>query len=180
MGGAAGFSFSGRSVISASVVRIIAAMEAAFSSAERVTLAASITPASTISSVLFVEHIDSRCSCFSSLSARGEPSRRPPRRPGQRSRPVVRSGSSRARRRIWTPVAASPVASTLSSASTAFNSATPPPGTKPSSTAARVAESASSTRVLRNFSSTSVPAPTLIRPTPPESLARRSCSFSLS
>src|SRR5579883_1924525 len=40
------------SVISASVVRIIAAMEAAFSSAERVTFAASITPASTMSSVL--------------------------------------------------------------------------------------------------------------------------------
>jgi hypothetical protein len=37
MAGAAGFSFSGMSVMSASVVRIIAAMLAAFSNAERVT-----------------------------------------------------------------------------------------------------------------------------------------------
>jgi hypothetical protein len=56
----------------------------------------------------------------------------------------------------------------------------PPPGTMPSSTAARVAWSASSTRSLRSFTSTSVAPPTLITATPPASLARRSCSFSRS
>ena len=58
--------------------------------------------------------------------------------------------------------------------------ATPPPGTMPSSTAARVALSASSMRSLNSFISTSVAAPTAITATPPASLARRSCSFSLS
>jgi hypothetical protein len=50
----------------------------------------------------------------------------------------------------------------------------------PSSTAARVAESASSMRCFFSFSSTSVAAPTLTTATPPESLARRSWSFSRS
>ena len=62
----------------------------------------------------------------------------------------------------------------------AFSSTTPPPDTTPSSTAARVALSASSTRSLRSFTSTSVAPPTLITATPPASLARRSCSFSRS
>ncbi len=62
----------------------------------------------------------------------------------------------------------------------ALISATPPPGTMPSSTAARVAESASSTRCFFSFSSVSVAAPTLITATPPASFARRSCSFSRS
>ena len=59
-------------------------------------------------------------------------------------------------------------------------SATPPPGTMPSSTAARVAESASSTRCFFSFSSVSVAAPTLMTATPPASFASRSCSFSRS
>src|SRR2546429_2463592 len=46
--GAAGFSFSGISVISASVVRIIEAMLAAFCKAERATFAGSMIPAATI------------------------------------------------------------------------------------------------------------------------------------
>ena len=50
----------------------------------------------------------------------------------------------------------------------------------PSSTAARVAERASSTRCFFSLSSTSVAAPTLITATPPASLASRSCSFSRS
>src|SRR6266699_2133023 len=57
---------------------------------------------------------------------------------------------------------------------------TPPPGRTPSSTAARVAWSASSTRSLRSFTSTSVAPPTRITATPPASLASRSCSFSRS
>ncbi len=59
-------------------------------------------------------------------------------------------------------------------------SGTPPPGTTPSSTAARVACSASSTRAFFSFISTSVAAPTLMTATPPASLASRSCSFSRS
>src|SRR5881397_1066788 len=50
----------------------------------------------------------------------------------------------------------------------------------PSSTAARVAWRASSTRCFFSFISVSVAAPTLITATPPESLASRSCSFSRS
>jgi hypothetical protein len=50
----------------------------------------------------------------------------------------------------------------------------------PSSTAARVACSASSTRAFFSFISLSVAAPTLIFATPPESFASRSSSFSRS
>jgi hypothetical protein len=53
-------------------------------------------------------------------------------------------------------------------------------GTMPSSTAARVAFRASSTRSLRSFTSTSVAPPTRMTATPPASFARRSCSFSRS
>ena len=62
----------------------------------------------------------------------------------------------------------------------AYKSATPPPMTMPSSTAARVEFNASSTRSLRSLTATSVAAPTLITATPPASFARRSCSFSRS
>mmetsp|Transcript_21841 Transcript_21841/g.49381 ORF Transcript_21841/g.49381 Transcript_21841/m.49381 type:complete len:337 (-) Transcript_21841:795-1805(-) len=58
--------------------------------------------------------------------------------------------------------------------------ALPPPGTMPSSTAARVALSASTTRSFFSCTSVSVAPPTLITATPPESLARRSWSFSFS
>src|SRR3972149_1698319 len=63
----------------------------------------------------------------------------------------------------------------FSIAGTQRSSATPPPGTIPSSIAARVALSASSTRAFFSFSSTSVEAPTLMIATPPASLASRSC-----
>ena len=49
MGGAIGFSFSGRSVIRTSVVRIMDAIEEAFSSAPRTTLTGSMIPASIMS-----------------------------------------------------------------------------------------------------------------------------------
>ena len=60
------------------------------------------------------------------------------------------------------------------------SSATPPPGTMPSSTAARVACIASSTRAFFSFISVSVAAPTLMTATPPTSFANRSCNFSRS
>ena len=59
-------------------------------------------------------------------------------------------------------------------------SATPPPGTMPSSTAALAVETASSMRCFFSLSSTSVAAPTFRTATPPDSLARRSWSFSRS
>ena len=62
----------------------------------------------------------------------------------------------------------------------ARSSATPPPGTMPSSTAARVACSASSTRAFFSFISVSVAAPTFTTATPPASFASRSWSFSRS
>mmetsp|Transcript_15911 Transcript_15911/g.40422 ORF Transcript_15911/g.40422 Transcript_15911/m.40422 type:complete len:266 (-) Transcript_15911:48-845(-) len=61
-----------------------------------------------------------------------------------------------------------------------WNSAAPPPGTMPSSTAAKVAFFASSMRSLRSSSSASVAAPTLMTAMPPVSLAMRSLSFSIS
>src|SRR5690349_5352174 len=84
---------------------------------------------------------------------------------------------------ICAPVRSSPSCfSSRSSftASAAFRSATPPPGTTPSSRAARAACSASSTRCLVSFISVSVAAPTLTTATPPDSFASRSWSFSRS
>jgi len=94
---------------------------------------------------------------------------------------IWRSGSSIARSTILMPASwsvFSPFRPAI--ACLARISATPPPATMPSSTAARVACSASSTRAFFSFISTSVAAPTLISATPPASFATRSCSFSLS
>jgi len=60
------------------------------------------------------------------------------------------------------------------------NWATPPPGTTPSITAARVAFNASSIRSFNSLTSNSVVPPTLITATPPDNLANLSCNFSLS
>ena len=94
---------------------------------------------------------------------------------------IVRTGSSRQARTISTAVFWSAVR--LMSASRDFDArrrAVPPPGMIPSSTAARVADTASSTRPLRSFISSSVGAPTRITATPPVRRASRSCSFSRS
>ena len=78
-------------------------------------------------------------------------------------------------------MASSPVRPRPSASSAeACSSAAPPPGTMPSSTAARVAATASSMRCLRSLSSVSVAAPTWITATPPASFASRSESFSRS
>mmetsp|Transcript_25125 Transcript_25125/g.39447 ORF Transcript_25125/g.39447 Transcript_25125/m.39447 type:complete len:243 (-) Transcript_25125:586-1314(-) len=68
----------------------------------------------------------------------------------------------------------------LSKTPEARSKATPPPGTMPSSTAARVAFKASTNLSLRSPTSTSDAPPTLTTATPPASLARRSWSFSFS
>ncbi len=79
-----------------------------------------------------------------------------------------------------TPVASSSATFSVSSTWRAFKRPTPPPGRMPSSTAARVAERASSTRCFFSLSSTSVEAPTFTTATPPTSLACLSWSFSRS
>ena len=61
-----------------------------------------------------------------------------------------------------------------------FTSAVPPPATIPSSTAAFVADKASSILSFFSFISTSVAAPTSTTATPPAIFAKRSCNFSLS
>src|SRR2546422_6741699 len=77
----------------------------------------------------------------------------------------IRAGSTSALATNCTPVRSSPSASILVTALATFTSTLPPPGTIPSSTAERVARSASSVRVLRYLSSASLGAPTLITAT---------------
>src|SRR5664279_104035 len=169
--------FSGASATIASVVRMFFAIDAAFCSAERVTIVGSVMPAFTRSVTSPVSTLRPwpgfavRTCCTTT-----EP-----------SRPALvaswRRGSSSDLMMICAPVRSSPStdASSFSlMASAAFSSATPPPGTTPSSRAARAACSASSTRCLVAFISVSVAAPTLTTATPPDSFARRSWSFSRS
>ena len=61
-----------------------------------------------------------------------------------------------------------------------FTNAVPPPATIPSSTAAFVADKASSILNFLSFISTSVAAPTPITATPPAIFANLSCKFSFS
>src|SRR5581483_3754080 len=170
------FSFSGASATIASVVRMFFAIDAAFCSAERVTIVGSMMPDLTRSSISPESTFRPwPLAALRTLSTTTEP-----------SRPAFvaswRSGSSSARRMIEAPVFSSPSSdSTLFlTESAAFRSATPPPGTMPSSSAARVACSASSTRFFFSFISVSVAAPTFTTATPPASFASRSCSFSRS
>lgn len=95
---------------------------------------------------------------------------------------IWRAGASSARLRICTPVLSSPslAASSLLTASTHLRSASPPTGTMPSATAALVELMASSSASFLAFISASVGAPTRITATPPDILASRSSSFSLS
>ncbi len=84
---------------------------------------------------------------------------------------IVLVGFSSASINILAPVASSPSRFIDSTASFALKKATPPPGTIPSSTAAFVAFTASSTLSFFSFISPSVAAPTLITATPPVSFA---------
>ena len=95
---------------------------------------------------------------------------------------IWRTGSSRARRTMLTPVFSSPSTVSRSFLTSGMQSAraTPPPATMPSSTAALVALRASSIRSFFSFISVSVAAPTLMTATPPDSLASLSWSFSRS
>ena len=167
---------SGFSATIASVVISRPATEAAFCKDERTTFVGSITPAliMSVNSLVFALK-----PTFSSVPSISLPTMTEPSAPAFSA--MLRAGAWIARRTISTPTSWSRLAvSIASSADDALTSAKPPPGTMPSSTAARVACIASSTRSLRSFTSTSVAPPTLITATPPASLARRSCSFSRS
>ena len=95
---------------------------------------------------------------------------------------ICLTGSSSALSIIFAPVFSSPsrVSTYLDTAGIALQSATPPPATIPSSTAACVAFSASSILSFLSFSSVSVAAPTLMTATPPANFANLSWHFSLS
>src|SRR5579883_795725 len=174
--GIAGAFSSGLSTMTASVVRKRAAMDAAFCNAERVTLAASMTPSANRSVYSPVAALrpsaPDRPRTFSTTT--------PPSRPEFTA--ICLRGSSRARATIRAPVASS--CSSFSAQARVLDCArrraTPPPGTTPSSMAALVVDTASSMRCFFSLSSTSVAAPTLITATPPDSFARRSWSFSRS
>src|SRR5581483_11769616 len=151
---AAALCFSGLSATTDSVVRSSAAIDAAFCSAERVTLAGSMTPALNRSSYCPVTALSptlpvSRSTCWTCTA---------PSSPALRA--IHLSGSSSALRTIIAPVASSPVSlgSSSSMAERLRTRATPPPATMPSSMAALVADTASSMRCFFSLSSTSVAA----------------------
>ena len=166
--------FSGICVMTASMVSNRDAIDAACCSADRTTFVGSITPASTRFSNVSV------CA----LNPSSGPMSRTRCTTIEPSSPALvaiqRIGSSIARLTVRTPICSSPSSFSVSSTFEARRSATPPPGTMPSSTAALVACIASSTRAFRSFISVSVAAPTLMMATPPTSLASRSWSFSRS
>ncbi len=142
--GIAGADFSGLSAMTASVVRKSAAMEAAFCSAERVTLAGSMMPAATRST--YSPEAALRPQPVSEL--RTFSATTPPSRPALTA--ICLSGASRATRTMFAPVASSPVSSSFSKTEVAWARATPPPATMPSSTAAFALRTASSMRCLRS------------------------------
>ena len=92
------------------------------------------------------------------------------------------AGSSKAFNTIFPPIfsSSSRLSTTFSTSSIIFKYAVPPPATIPSSTAAFVADNASSILSFLSFISTSVAAPTPITATPPAIFAKRSCRFSFS
>src|SRR6266568_4639676 len=133
------------SATSASVVSIKPAMEAAFCSARRVTLAGSMTPILTMSPYSPVSALKPK---FSSLDSRILPITTAPSAPALSA--IWRVGSSSARLTMLAPTASSSCSLSFSTAAMQRSSAEPPPGTMPSSTAARVACMASSTRAVFN------------------------------
>ena len=171
------FSSVGISVTSDSVVSSREATLAAFCRAMRTTFAGSMMPAATqvavgilvgVVAVVLVLHLADAIDDDGAVD-------------GRRSRRWHRSGLSSTLRMISTPSCFVALrARACRAPSRQRISATPPPGTMPSSKAACVAALASSSRALRSFISVSVAAPPLIWATPPASLASRSCSFSRS
>ena len=162
-----GDSGSGLSATILSVVSTIAAIDAAFWSANLVTLVGSTIPLSII--LTYFSLRASKPMPFALaliLSTITEPS-------SPALAAICLTGSSRALSIIVTPVFSSPVvvSSNFDTSGITFTKTVPPPATIPSSTAALVAASASSILMFLflhfNFSCSS----TCITATPPESLA---------
>src|SRR5579883_2089093 len=150
-GGMGAAFFSGFSAIIASVVMSNPATDDASCSAVRTTLVGSMMPAFTRS--LNSPVCASKPNAYSLLSST-LPEITAPSSPALEA--IWRSGVRIALRTISMPKRWSSFSAlSLERIAPARASATPPPGTMPSSTAARVACSASSTRSLRSFTSTS-------------------------
>ena len=145
--------FSGKSVITTSVVKSIAAAETAFWIAERVTLVGSIIPASNKSSYIFLAALNPYPPDFFLTSS----TTTAPSKPAFSA--ICLKGSSKALLKVFNPILASPLTLTSSKALITRIKATPPPGTIPSATAAKVADLASSILACLYFCSASVAAP---------------------
>mmetsp|Transcript_5844 Transcript_5844/g.12299 ORF Transcript_5844/g.12299 Transcript_5844/m.12299 type:complete len:250 (-) Transcript_5844:970-1719(-) len=175
-GTAAGSGF-GVSTMRHSVVSTMAAMDDAFSSAQIVTLAGSITPDSIRSSYVSVRALYPSPNLSSSTFA----ATISPSTPAFIA--ICFTGAFIVRYTISIPAFSSSSSVSAISGNSTFrhcSSADPPPGTIPASIAAFVALSASSYRSFLSFSSVSVAAPTLIRAIPPPRRATRSSPFSRS
>ena len=163
-------------VMPASVVSSMLATEAAFCSADLVTFTGSTIPAAIMSSYFSFAALNPTLpSAFLTSATTTAPS-------NPAFSAICLTGSSRALSTIFAPVLTSPscLSAYAFTASIALISDTPPPATIPSSTAAFVALSASSSLSFFSLSSVSEAAPALITATPPLSFASLSCSFSLS
>ncbi|VEA43312.1 Uncharacterised protein [Salmonella enterica subsp. enterica] len=170
-----GASLFGRSVTMHSVVIIRPATEAAYCSAERVTLVGSRIP--------HIDHVAVFFSCcvvtvVTVAAFNGVSDNR--RFFAAVQYDLTQRSFHCAQRNFDTHVLVFVLAFQVSNFRSNADQRNAPPATTPSSTAARVACRASSTRAFFSFISTSVAAPTLITATPPASFATRSCSFSRS
>mmetsp|Transcript_28121 Transcript_28121/g.68242 ORF Transcript_28121/g.68242 Transcript_28121/m.68242 type:complete len:305 (+) Transcript_28121:254-1168(+) len=174
----AGASSLGSSTTMASVVVMSDATLAASTSAVRQTFVGSMMPACTMSQkvpscALYPQLKSSDSSSLPTMTAPSTPA----------FDAIILHGTVSARIMISMPCFWSKLVVWLARAwrpLEAYSSAEPPPATIPSSTAARVALRASVTRSFFSFTSTSEAPPTLSTATPPDSLAKRSCSFSFS
>ena len=159
-----------------SVVNIIEAILSAFCKALLVTLVGSTTPAFFISSYFSVLALNptplADFLTSSTITAGSKPA----------FLAICFAGSSNALRTIVAPNFSSPsnVSTNLLTSGITSIYVVPPPATIPSSTAAYVADNASSILNFLSFISISVAAPTSITATPPAILANLSCNFSLS
>mmetsp|Transcript_1392 Transcript_1392/g.2151 ORF Transcript_1392/g.2151 Transcript_1392/m.2151 type:complete len:254 (-) Transcript_1392:89-850(-) len=169
-------SFTSKTI--ASVVVMRPETDAASTSAVRTTLVGSIMP---LSNMLTYSPFCASYPTFVSVSSRSLPTITAPSSPALAA--MVRAGTTIAFWTISMPMRWSTFSVLLIRADRrleACKRAEPPPGTMPSSTAARVALSASTTRSFFSPTSLSVAPPTLMTAIPPESFARRSWSFSFS
>mmetsp|Transcript_5439 Transcript_5439/g.9771 ORF Transcript_5439/g.9771 Transcript_5439/m.9771 type:complete len:201 (-) Transcript_5439:1408-2010(-) len=165
------------SVMTACVVSMMPAMPQALERPERVTLAGSRMPLSsrfsTLPSIALYPYSQDSPFSFSITTSPSTPL----------LNAISLSGAVIAFITMSAPKRSSSLVSVALNSGTIcdrWKRAAPPPGTMPSSTAAKVAFLASSMRSLRSSSSASVAAPTLMTAMPPVSFAMRSLSFSMS